>query len=131
MSRVKIGIIGSRFQAECIAGAVRPTPDEAEIVAVASPTKGHAASFAQRHGIARSYADYRELLRDPEVEMISITAPNRLHAPITIDGARAGKHVVCEKPLCLTLEEADAMIDARSEERRVGKECRSRWSPYH
>src|SRR5256885_4030358 len=112
MSRVKIGIIGSRFQAECIAGAVRPTPDEAEIVAVASPTKGHAASFAQRHGIARSYADYRELLRDPEVEMISITAPNRLHAPITIDGARAGKHVVCEKPLCLTLEEADAMIDA-------------------
>src|SRR5438046_6817919 len=44
--------------------------------------------------------------------MISITAPNRLHAQITIDGAKAGKHVVCEKPLCLTLEEADAMIDA-------------------
>src|SRR6266480_1100638 len=112
MSKVKIGIIGSRFQAECIAGAVRATPDEAEIVAVASPTKGHAANFAHRHGIARSYADYRELLRDPEVEMISITAPNRLHAPITIAGAKAGKHVVCEKPLCLTLEEADAMIDA-------------------
>src|SRR5213076_2787471 len=44
--------------------------------------------------------------------MISITAPNRLHAQITIDAARAGKHVVCEKPMCLTLEEADAMIDA-------------------
>src|SRR5437016_7721835 len=44
--------------------------------------------------------------------MISITAPNRLHAQITIDAARAGKHVVCEKPLCITLEEADAMIDA-------------------
>src|SRR5204862_203993 len=43
---------------------------------------------------------------------ISITAPNRLHAQITIDGAKAGKHVVCEKPLCITLEEADAMIDA-------------------
>src|SRR2546427_277136 len=112
MSKVRIGIIGSRFQAECIAGAVKATPDEAELVAVASPTQGHAASFAQRHGIARSYTDYRELLRDPEVEMISITAPNRLHAPITIDAARAGKHVVCEKPLCLTLEEADAMIDA-------------------
>src|SRR2546429_136378 len=53
-----------------------------------------------------------ELLRDPQVEMISITAPNRLHAQITIDAARAGKHVVCEKPMCLTLEEADAMIDA-------------------
>ena len=44
--------------------------------------------------------------------MVSITAPNRLHARITIDAARAGKHVVCEKPLCMTLEEADAMIDA-------------------
>src|SRR2546428_7152675 len=44
--------------------------------------------------------------------MVSITAPNRLHAQIAIDAARAGKHVVCEKPLCLTIEEADAMIDA-------------------
>src|SRR5213080_2915824 len=112
MSNVKIGIIGSRFQADCIAGAVRAVPEEGEVVAVASPTKGHAAAFAKRHGIPRTYTDYRELLRDPAVEMISITAPNRLHAQITIDGAKAGKHVVCEKPLCLTLEEADAMIDA-------------------
>src|SRR5947207_13352844 len=112
MSKVKIGIIGSRFQAECIAGAVKATQDEAEVVAVASPTQGHAASFAQRHAIARSYTDYRDLLRDPDVELVSITAPNRLHAQITIDAAGAGKHVVCEKPLCLTLEEADAMIDA-------------------
>src|SRR6059058_3202868 len=112
MSKVKIGIIGSRFQAECIAGAVKVTPDEAEVVAVASPTQGHAASFAQRHAIARSYTDYRDLLRDPAVELVSVTAPNDFHARITIDAAGAGKHVVCEKPLCVTLEEADAMIDA-------------------
>src|SRR5438046_9206934 len=118
MSKVKIGIIGSRFQAECIAGAVKATQDEAEVVAVASPTQGHAASFAQRHAIARSYTDYRDLLRDADVELISITAPNRLHAPITIAAAQAGKHAGCETPLCLPLEEADAM---RSEERRVGK----------
>src|SRR5947208_11265155 len=145
MSKVRIGIIGSRFQADCIAGAVKAMPEEGELVAVASPTKGHAAGFAKRHGIARAYTDYRELLRDADVELISITAPNRVHAQITIDAAKAGKHVVCEKPLCLTIEEADAMIDAcrqagvlllyaeelffRSEERRVGKECRSRWSP--
>src|SRR5207249_4812481 len=70
------------------------------------------AGFAQRHGIPRAHTDYRELLRDPQVELISITAPNRLHAQITIDAAKAGKHVVCEKPLRLTLEEADAMIEA-------------------
>src|ERR671922_731313 len=112
MSKVKIGIVGSRFQADCIAASVKAMPEEAEVVAVASPTRGNAEAFARRHGIPRFYSDHRELLRDPGVEMISVTAPNRLHAPITIDAARAGKHVVCEKPLCLTLEEADAMIDA-------------------
>jgi myo-inositol 2-dehydrogenase / D-chiro-inositol 1-dehydrogenase len=112
MSNVKVGIIGSRFQADCIASAVKAIPDVAELVAVASPTKGHAADFAQRHGVAHAYADYHALLENPDVEMVSITAPNRLHAQITIDAAKAGKHVVCEKPLCITLEEADAMIEA-------------------
>ena len=111
MSKVKVGIVGSRFQADCIAHSVK-MGDDAEVVAVASPTKGNAEAFAKRHGIARHYTDYRDLLKDKEVEMISITAPNRLHARITIDAAEAGKHVVCEKPLCITLEEADAMIDA-------------------
>ena len=112
MSRVKVGIVGSRFQAECIAGSVKMIPDEAEVVAVASPTPGNAERFAKHHGIARAYTDWKDLLKDPEVEMVSITAPNRVHAEITIAAAKAGKHVVCEKPLCMTLEEADAMLDA-------------------
>jgi myo-inositol 2-dehydrogenase/D-chiro-inositol 1-dehydrogenase len=87
-------------------------PEEMEVAAVASPSAGNAKAFAERHSIATAYTDYRDLLRDKSVEMISITAPNKLHAQITIDAARAGKHVVCEKPLCVTLEEADAMIDA-------------------
>jgi predicted dehydrogenase len=115
MTKVKIGIVGSRFQADCIAASVKAMPEEAEVVAVASPTPGHAEAFAKRHGIPSFHTDYRALLRDPAVEMISISAPNNLHAPITIEAARAGKHVVCEKPLCLTLEEADAMIDACSQ----------------
>jgi myo-inositol 2-dehydrogenase/D-chiro-inositol 1-dehydrogenase len=112
VSKVGIGIIGSRFQADCIAASVKAMPEEMEVVAVASPSPGNAEAFARRHGIPRFYSDYRELLKDPRVEMVSITAPNRLHAQMTIDAARAGKHVVCEKPLCVTLEEADAMIDA-------------------
>jgi len=112
VSKVKIGIIGSRFQADCIAHSVKMMPDEAEVVAVCSPTAGNAKAFAERHGLAAHYTDYREMLRDPAIEMVSITAPNRMHAQMTIDAARAGKHVVCEKPLCVTLEEADAMIDA-------------------
>jgi predicted dehydrogenase len=112
VSKVKIGIVGSRFQADCIAASVKAMPEEMEVVAVASPTKGNAEEFARRHEIPAYYSDYRALLKDKNVEMISITAPNTLHAPITIDAAKAGKHVVCEKPLCVTLEEADAMIDA-------------------
>ena len=112
MSKVKIGIVGSRFQADCIAASVHAMPEEAEVVAVASPTRGNAEAFARRHGIASHYVDYREMLRNPAIELVSVTAPNRLHAQITIDAARAGKHVVCEKPLCVTLEEADAMIEA-------------------
>jgi myo-inositol 2-dehydrogenase/D-chiro-inositol 1-dehydrogenase len=111
MSKVKIGIIGSRFQADCIATSVRMMPDEAEVVAVASPSPGHAEAFARRHSLSDFYVDYRDMLCDPAIELVSVTAPNDLHARITIDAARAGKHVVCEKPLCVTLEEADAMID--------------------
>lgn len=112
MSKVGIGIVGSRFQAECIAASVKMMPEEAEVVAVASPTKGNAEAFAKRYGIPAHYTDYREMLRDPRVEMIHISAPNYVHARMTIDAARAGKHVICEKPLCVTLEEADEMIDA-------------------
>ena len=112
MSKVGIGIVGSRFQADCIAASVKAMPEEMEVVAVASPSKGNAESFARRHGIPGFYSNYKEMVKDPAVEMVSITAPNRLHAQITIDAAKAGKHVVCEKPLCVTLEEAEAMIDA-------------------
>jgi myo-inositol 2-dehydrogenase/D-chiro-inositol 1-dehydrogenase len=112
MTGVRIGIIGSRFQADCVAASARMVTGDAEVVAVASPSPGHAAAFAKRHGVARAHADYRALLRDQAIEMVWIAAPNNVHAPIAIEAARAGKHVVCEKPLCLTLDEADAMIDA-------------------
>ena len=62
MSKVTIGIIGSRFQADCIAHSVRMMPDEAEVVAVASPTSGNARAFAERHSLRSHYRDYRDML---------------------------------------------------------------------
>jgi myo-inositol 2-dehydrogenase / D-chiro-inositol 1-dehydrogenase len=112
MSKVKVGIIGSQFEADIHAASFAIMPEEAEVVAVASPTQGHADELAKRYGIPRVFRDYREMLREPDVQMITITAPNRLHARMTVDAANAGKHVVCEKPLCMTLEEADLMIDS-------------------
>jgi myo-inositol 2-dehydrogenase / D-chiro-inositol 1-dehydrogenase len=109
-ARVKVGIIGSGFEADIHADSFRIMPDEAEVVAVASPTPGNAERLARKHGIPRWFTDYRAMLAEPDLEMVTITAPNHLHAQMTVDAANAGKHVVCEKPLCLTLEEADLMI---------------------
>jgi myo-inositol 2-dehydrogenase/D-chiro-inositol 1-dehydrogenase len=109
-AKVKVGIIGSQFQGDIHAVSFQIMPDEAEVVAVASPTPGNAAELAKRYGIPRVFLDYREMLREPDIEMVTITAPNHLHAEMTVDIANAGKHVVCEKPLAMTLEEADLMI---------------------
>jgi myo-inositol 2-dehydrogenase / D-chiro-inositol 1-dehydrogenase len=109
--KVRVGIIGSGFEADIHAASFQSMPEEAEVVAVASPTAGHAEALAQRYHISHVFHDYREMLRQDDLEMVTITAPNYLHAPMTIAAARAGKHVVCEKPLCMTLEEADQMID--------------------
>ncbi len=109
--KVKVGIIGSQFEADIHAAGFQLMPEEAEVVAVASPTPGNAASLAKRYGIPRVFLNYRDMLKEPDIEMVTITAPNSLHAQMTIDIANSGKHVVCEKPLCMTLAEADEMID--------------------
>jgi myo-inositol 2-dehydrogenase / D-chiro-inositol 1-dehydrogenase len=109
--RVKVGIIGSQFEADIHAESFRLMPEEAEVVAVASPTPGHAQRFAEKHRIPRFFTEYRAMLAEPDIEMVTIAAPNALHAAMTVDAAKAGKHVVCEKPLAMTLEEADRMIE--------------------
>ncbi|MGD0579770.1 MAG: Gfo/Idh/MocA family oxidoreductase [Bryobacteraceae bacterium] len=109
--KLKVGIIGSRFEADIHAASFQLMPEEAEVVAVASPTPGNAAKIAERYGIPRVFEDYRKMLEQPDIEMVTIAAPNKLHAQMTYDIAKAGKHVICEKPLCMTLDEADEMID--------------------
>lgn len=111
MKRVKIGLMGSGFVSEIHADSLKRVA-QAEIYAVASPSKGHAAAFAQRHGIPHYFTDYRKMLEMDELEMVVLGIPNYLHCQATCDAAAAGKHVVCEKPLCMNLAEADAMIKA-------------------
>ncbi len=110
--KVKVGIIGSGFEADIHAASFQIMPEEAEVVAVASPSAGHAAHLARRYGIPRVFVDYRAMLSERDIEMVTVAAPNSLYAEMTIAAAHAGKHVVCEKPLAMTLAEADAMIDA-------------------
>ncbi len=111
MGAVNVGIIGTGFVGDIHAAALGMVPD-ARVVAVASATPGKAKAFAQARGIPHAYEDYRELIARDDVDVITLGIPNDLHAEVTIAAARAGKHVICEKPLCRTLEEADRMIDA-------------------
>lgn len=108
---VKVGLIGSGFIADIHAHAFQHFVSNAEVVAVASPTPGKAARFAQQRGIPNAFEDYRALLALPEIDLITLCVPNDQHCKITLEAAQAGKHIVCEKPLCRTLEEADRMIE--------------------
>src|SRR4051794_13391999 len=109
--RVRVGLIGSQFISTIHAESTRAC-SQAELVAVASATQAHADAFAARFTIPHVFTDYRKMFQMPELDLVIIGAPNDLHCQMTIDAAAAGKHVVCEKPLCLSLAEADRMIAA-------------------
>lgn len=111
-AKVKVGIIGSQFEADIHAAAFQIAPHEAEVVAVASPTPGNAAALASRYGIPRVFTEYRDMLKESDIEMVTIAAPNALHAQMAIDCAAAGKHIVCEKPLAKTIAEGRQMLEA-------------------
>ena len=83
-----------------------------EVVAIASRDLGRAEAAASGLGIARAFGAYEDLLADPDVDAVYIPLPNHLHAEWTIAAARAGKHVLCEKPLAMTAADAERMIEA-------------------
>lgn len=85
----------------------------AALLAVASRDGQKATSFARQHGIARAHGSYQALLDDPEVEAVYIPLPNDLHFEWCERALDAGKHVLCEKPLCLQSGQVSALIEAR------------------
>jgi myo-inositol 2-dehydrogenase / D-chiro-inositol 1-dehydrogenase len=107
---VGVGVIGAGFVADLHLTAFHEVGD-ARVVAIAAPSERRLA-LARQHGIAETYASYHDLLARPDVDVVTLAMPNDLHARICIDAARSGKHVICEKPLAMTLKQADAMIEA-------------------
>ena len=82
------------------------------VIAIASRDEERARAAAGELGIPRSYGSYDQLLADPEIEAVYIPLPNHLHAEWTLRAAAAGKHVLCEKPLAMSVTEAIEMIEA-------------------
>jgi predicted dehydrogenase len=87
-----------------------------EIVAIASRDAARARRLAEGLAIPRSHGSYEDLLLDQAVDAVYIPLPNHLHAEWTMAAARAGKHVLCEKPLALTTKDAQQMVDVCNQE---------------
>jgi len=111
MKPVRVGLVGSQFVSTIHAEALKRVPN-AELFAVVSPTEGNAERFAKKHGVKHHFRDYRKFIETAELDVVVLGCPNDLHCEYTELAAAAGKHVVCEKPLCLNLDEADRMIAA-------------------
>ncbi|MBV8834490.1 MAG: Gfo/Idh/MocA family oxidoreductase [Acidobacteriaceae bacterium] len=84
-----------------------------QITAIASRDRERAEKAAAQFGIPKAYGSYEELLGDPEIDAIYNPLPNDLHVPWSVKAAEAGKHVLCEKPIALTAEEARTLIQVR------------------
>lgn len=100
MKRVGVGIVGAGFAADLHAAACRQVRGlDVDLCAVSGVRPERSQAFAERHRVANVYDDYRDLLRDPAVEVVSLCVPNAQHVPIGLDILRAGKDLICEKPL--------------------------------
>ncbi|MCZ7570401.1 MAG: Gfo/Idh/MocA family oxidoreductase [Ardenticatenaceae bacterium] len=129
---IRFGIIGAGVIADVrMAPAIREAAG-AELVAVHARNPEKARSFAARHGARRWYSEAQALLDDREVDAVYIATPPSQHAEETEAAAQAGKHVLCEKPMAIALEECDRMIAAcRRADVRLGLCFMLRFHPVH
>lgn len=116
MEKVRFGVIGTNFISDWMLEGARRDP-RFELTAVCSRSIDTARAFAARHGARLCFTSVEELASCPEVDAVYVASPNACHAPQSIALLRAGKHVLCEKPLASNAAEVRAMI---AEARRAG-----------
>jgi len=118
MKTIGVGLIGTGYMGKCHAlawtavKAVFGDGPRPRLVHLAEVTAELAAKRAEEFGFEKSSGDWRALIADPEVEVVSITTPNQFHAEMAIAALRAGKHVWCEKPMAVKFADAEAMAAA-------------------
>ncbi len=118
MKKQKVAVIGC--------GAIGAVHSEryskspyAELAAVVDILPDRAKSYAEKYGAGKALADYKVMLKDPSIEAVSVCLPNDLHAPVTIAALQAGKHVLCEKPISISLKKALDMRAMAAKNKRI------------
>ena len=114
---IKVGIIGCGGIANGKHMPALKKVADCEMVAFCDIIPERAEKAAKEYGTpdAKVYVDYKELLKDPQIEVVHVCTPNRSHSFITVDALHAGKHVMCEKPMAINSAEAKKMLDAAKE----------------
>lgn len=126
---LRVGMIGYRFMGKAHSNAWRQAPRffplKAGIELHTICGRDAAALKAARNQFGWNHisTDWREVVRSPEIDIVDINTPNDSHAKIAIAAAKAGKHVLCEKPLAMTVKECQAMLDAAKQARIVHMVC--------
>ncbi|MFJ7933297.1 Gfo/Idh/MocA family protein [Sporosarcina sp. NPDC096371] len=105
MKKLRVGVIGAGSLSESHLGAYQQNPN-VELVAICDLIEERAKAKAETYNIGHVYTDYHEMLKNPELDAISIVTWNNSHKEISVAALDAGKHVLCEKPLCMNHEEA-------------------------
>lgn len=118
MKKIKIGMIGAGAIAPDHARGITSHP-AAELIAIADASAERVGAVAKEFGIGRVYTDVAELLRDREVEAVSIALPNYLHAKTAVAALEAGKHVLLEKPFATSQAEAAEVVKAAGKNGRI------------
>jgi predicted dehydrogenase len=109
LKKIRWGILSTaNIGMEKVTPAIMASP-HSEVVAIASRDVEKARAAAAKLGIPRAYGSYEELFADPEIDAIYNPLPNHLHVPMTLAAAKAGKHVLCEKPIALSAAEAEQL----------------------
>jgi predicted dehydrogenase len=126
---LRVGMIGYRFMGRAHSNAWRQAPRffplkaHVELHTICGRDQAGVTTAARQFGWQHASTDWREVVKDPLIDIVDINTPNDSHAQIAIAAAREGKHVLCEKPLALTVKQCEQMLDAVNKARVVHMVC--------
>jgi len=127
MKKLNVGLVGAGFMGKAhVVGYSNmpkffwPAPAVPVMKTICDVVPEIAADAKERFGFEKFCTDWNDIVNDPEIDVVSICTPNNAHAEIAIAALKAGKHVICEKPIASTLEDAKAMAEAAEEAAKKG-----------